>query len=1378
MQKRRTAQKSTPPPPARSAPPQAQPVAVKASKARGKSAATPSPDPAAGPLDTLANGKILANASIGDSRHDFHEKFGSIRTDIQKNINYYNESLPTDADPLAPFEPEILSSVVASVDGVPIQKYTPIIEPTSTGDKKNPWFFDFGKQPATIVTVRDQSYHVRRCQVKDLLNISKPTLGGKAKKIWSDTYVGAKKFTQDLDIANNSVFVIDFAAVSFNTIMTSGEAKEKHRQATDNSQKTLYYVYTSELENDPAGKTRYDDKMFRPTANTPHTLVSCIPSAVQMEGAGSSLSNVNYLYNWVSNSTNPYENFFTKYNYELSELYLDKKSKSKTFITNVKIVDPEKNMSTQPIENSGKANSIGSLAKLLQGVLSFFAQSKAKTPKEIDKNTFSMNTNFLQKRSGDWLQVLLCLVLKNRNLKTYGTTPVVENVQKQFLDIYFVTHDRIAMAFALLMGVNVIFTHGDSQSAYSYKVLNEKQDTMRTIELFDDIKAKSDANGEVQKIKQKYMDYIDSYNREIYTFVPQCDVSSEISATCASLNTSINNTIANQSTHFASTMVLNATRRIFTKAMQHCYLKVVFPNIETFRADINAFAVPAFLTKINNVGAGDIQVKKQCIVEYNEFMAKCRTVENMLTMYIGPASASGTADTKFDVTSAVNKLRAQPAYKAAETWSWDITQGQRYYERLIDAVAGTNYRNDKNLFLYNLQNLDESCKKSIAEVYGNLYVKLPEIQTIYAAQTSSTNNATVNRQKFTNVVQSFCVEILLNCCPTPPSLTQAGKSVDQIITEFIKKTIIPRGTLFSAQPKGNNLKTGLNYYPFISEVNVIDENQKVVTDQAGLVNSVDIDITETPQDNFAVVNVDSAKNLGEPSQQGGAPIKIANSITRGPVANPGAQRGDPAIPMNTFIIQQNPREAIGPLLNMHLAHNIASAESFHLLRNFSRNVANVQGVSSAISYTSEISSAFTRGLSGYLMGQMGRIFIMNPDNLQEYLASIEQSQAGREQVNDEDYSRDSQGTITADLRPTQQNGSTFDEIARNVNPRLLLPEPHQDQELLGGSSEKDSLSSEEVQEIQDVLMDNSICFHPSLPIYIMGDAYLSFAQNDDIEESLEYEFCIKYFKLLKKCQQRLASSYANENNNKENKIKAYIIGMGLKQLFFTANIDDDGHQKCYEALGMTESEYFPISNLSSTISYMSSGRVLQSDEEKTIGLRILESPIFIDYLATVNPKQIFDEPLSTGEYVNRKMLIFKARNFLIETGQKIIADRTGQTGEGGEGTGEGLAPVSTSEPIPVEVENDQAEGITAKPMQQKPFDYRTLDQGPIDAFGQANKFGAIAVGASGGKKKKRNTRYVKRANKTYKKHGNKKGGKRTRKHKKVHKKKFTRKHKK
>jgi hypothetical protein len=87
-------------------------------------------------------------------------------------------------------------------------------------------------------------------------------------------------------------------------------------------------------------------------------------------------------------------------------------------------------------------------------------------------------------------------------------------------------------------------------------------------------------------------------------------------------------------------------------------------------------------------------------------------------------------------------------------------------------------------------------------------------------------------------------------------------------------------------------------------------------------------------------------------------------------------------------------------------------------------------------------------------------------------------------------------------------------------------------------------------------------------------------------------------------------------------------------------------------------------------------------------------------------------------------------------------------------------------------ENDQAQGVAP----QKSFDYRRLDQGPIDEFAKARNFGApISVG---GKKKKSKANRTKRANKTNKKNRNKKGGKRTIKHRKVHKRKFTRKHKK
>jgi hypothetical protein len=67
--------------------------------------------------------------------------------------------------------------------------------------------------------------------------------------------------------------------------------------------------------------------------------------------------------------------------------------------------------------------------------------SKVWTPK--DKNDFFVKIQ--QKRSGDWLQVLSCLDPRHD----------VGSSRK----LTIVTHDRICMAYALLMGVNVIFTN-------------------------------------------------------------------------------------------------------------------------------------------------------------------------------------------------------------------------------------------------------------------------------------------------------------------------------------------------------------------------------------------------------------------------------------------------------------------------------------------------------------------------------------------------------------------------------------------------------------------------------------------------------------------------------------------------------------------------------------------------------------------------------------------------------------------------------------------------------------------------------------------------------------------------------------------------------
>jgi hypothetical protein len=538
----------------------------------------------------------------------------------------------------------------------------------------------------------------------------------------------------------------------------------------------------------------------------------------------------------------------------------------------------------------------------------------------------------------------------------------------------------------------------------------------------------------------------------------------------------------------------------------------------------------------------------------------------------------------------------------------------------------------------------------------------------------------------------------------------------------------------------------INYHPLISEVNVIAENGKIIQQPETIISSVNAkDIT--PQET-------ALQTGGDKYLIDFTPI-VRTSFNFDTHSN-----------ANVFI-EETPKEAIKALLNMHLGYNTAdSIAAFSIPATESelqRQLSDIyleQAETEQEAPGHQLSPALAAHLSptAFNLHTLAVNQRLSGEDLETWNSLTPQERTALATEQDDGtglHEAIAQATASVPVEEKRR------EILESADPTLLA----------GGSSEKDSSSEEESEEtVQDILTDNSICFHPSLPIYIMADAYVYLAENDEIEESFEYDFCIKYFNFLRKCQERLSVSYANENNTNDNKIKAYIIGMGLKQLFFTANVDKDGFQKCFEALGVTEREYMPICSLSGTLSYTSSGNMSQTDNERLIGLRILESPIFTDYMATVNPKQIFDEPLKDFDWVISSVLLNRAKMFLLGTGQKIISDRIGQPIAPPEATGEGIAPVPAETPV-VLADNGKAQGI-------KPFNQFYNE--PKDEFGQRNiGFGApISVGAGGGKKKQRKTRHVKRARKTHKNYKTKKGGKRTRKNKKVYKKKFTRKHKK
>jgi hypothetical protein len=101
------------------------------------------------------------------------------------------------------------------------------------------------------------------------------------------------------------------------------------------------------------------------------------------------------------------------------------------------------------VKDSKKHNSPESMKGFLQ---SLFGKPASPT------TSFGINTKWVQKRSGDWLQVLCARDMNNRTF-----VPALPAKTKPI----FVTHDRIAVAYALMMGVSTLYFSEDDILLFS-----------------------------------------------------------------------------------------------------------------------------------------------------------------------------------------------------------------------------------------------------------------------------------------------------------------------------------------------------------------------------------------------------------------------------------------------------------------------------------------------------------------------------------------------------------------------------------------------------------------------------------------------------------------------------------------------------------------------------------------------------------------------------------------------------------------------------------------------------------------------------------------------------------------------------------------------
>ena len=248
-------------------------------------------------------------------------------------------------------------------------------------------------------------------------------------------------------------------------------------------------------------------------------------------------------------------------------------------------------------------------------------------------------------------------------------------------------------------------------------------------------------------------------------------------------------------------------------------------------------------------------------------------------------------------------------------------------------------------------------------------------------------------------------------------------------------------------------------------------------------------------------------------------------------------------------------------------------------------------------------------------------------------------------------------------------------------------------------------------------------FHPMLPIYMIAESLNEVANNNFIEDSLEYDLYLNYLNYLTALRDTLHESYQSKKNL--DIVVAYIIGAGLKELLFNTDVynmtindletseqkggdntnsttssqtttyepkvynlqlrgnvaEGPGESKivspsvpseepsediftgsnnyCENVMGISKKQFFPVQILTDVLRGYISGCIIKTPQEITNGKIILNNPIFKNFIKKVKPETIFNVDTDISEPI--KSFKQKTFKFLIETGNIIITDRGGES---------------------------------------------------------------------------------------------------------------------
>lgn len=721
-------------------------------------------------MDEVFTNQTLANASVGDTIHDFGHNIKSLFENLKmdkKTMENYCQGIPICYDKNFNINDEasVLAGMVKQKSYVEDGKTVNIDYSKSKEEYyiaprnvlktvgKNLILKSFQEKMKEehldnyeITTVNNVKYRVISSTVvekfdKSLVQKIK-NAAGLSDSNDNRKMCSAADFIKKFEIEDNSVLVVDFAAVSIMSILKNGPPQKTR----------IFYAMTPEVENDPAPKLSIDDEVFYEKSGVE------LVSMFQKDKAGIvypysySVENEDK-YNYSVGSIVPAENFYSNYIFYLSGL-IPKNENATKFTTDIKVSHPTKtNLYTSTISNSKIQNSISNTSSEIRTLLGL------KKPTESD--IFRMNSKYQLKRSGDWLQVLACVNLHSKILQGYSNKKYSE---KDMGSVYFVTHDRIALAFALLNGINCIYTHASSFACYVFKAQDVGKEKNINLVKVRNItgeyqKIYLDNEKKVDEIYPKYMEFyermVEEWKRKLEE---KCENARETlydGSTLKEFDISKFDGLVHEL--FETAYIYNAIMFVYTnlKGNHESYVESREKMRKSIRVAIDS------QDKLEEIGE---EAMKEIIQDYRKYVDA--NVGLLLCLDINyKVDDSSVAPFITNVEKAVDEIKKNKYYKSIRSWTWNTMILARV-RNTIESLANMKPM-DQNEFLYHLKRLDQKSIVNIVRTFEHLYyvVRDADILINYARETirGKLENTSLKRvEKFSGVVLPFIVEVFIS----------------------------------------------------------------------------------------------------------------------------------------------------------------------------------------------------------------------------------------------------------------------------------------------------------------------------------------------------------------------------------------------------------------------------------------------------------------------------------------------------------------------------------------------------------------------------------------------------------------------------------------